>query len=231
MIPPPPPEGSTQILEQTVDHALEIIRPGFHMGLDLVLALIPFFLALLIFRKDHPIRPVLWWPVWGIFILFLPNAPYVLTDVIHFVAKVRVSPPLPLWAMGLLLLQYFFYFLIGMECFTLSLMLWGRFLRRRGNRFLILPMEWIVLSASSFGMYLGRFERFNSWDFLTTPEHLISRTLIDALGHRPEEITLLFLGLIALVYYLLKGANLLVVWTLRTVQAPSTAEKPDFLQR
>lgn len=231
MTTPPPPEGSTQILEQTVDHAIEIIRPGFHMGLDLVLALIPFVLALLIFRKDHPIRPVLWWPVWGIFILFLPNAPYVLTDVIHFVAKGRVSPPLPPWAMGLLLLQYVFYFLIGMQCFTLSLMLWGRFLRRRGNRFLILPMEWVVLAVSSFGMYLGRFERFNSWNVLTAPEHLISRTLIDAIGHRPEEITLLFLGLIALVYYLLKGANLLVVWTLGVAKAPSAAEKPDFLQR
>ena len=100
------------LLQQSFEQAIAIIRPQFHMGLDLFLALIPLGIALLIFQKKSSVPTILWWPLLAIMVLFLPNAPYVLTDVIHFVAKVRVTPPLPIWAMSLLLLEYFFYFLI-----------------------------------------------------------------------------------------------------------------------
>jgi uncharacterized membrane protein len=194
-------------LAQTLDKALNIIRPDFHMGLDFSLALIPLLIALLIFRHYNGISPLLWWPSLVIFLLFLPNAPYVITDVIHFVAKVRVTPPLPIWAMSLLLLEYFIYFFIGMECFVLSLMLWGRALKRHGHGWLILPLEIAVISLSAFGIYLGRVDRLNTWDVATDPEHLLNQALRDALNPKPQEMTLLFFIAITLIYFLLKGAN------------------------
>jgi uncharacterized membrane protein len=208
------------LLQQTFEQAVAIIRPNFHMGLDLFLASIPFVIALLIFRKKNIIPGILWWPLLVIMVLFLPNAPYVLTDVIHFVAKVRVTPPLPIWAMSLLLVEYFFYFLIGMQCFVIPLMLWGRTLRRRHWGWLTLPLEILMISLSAFGIYLGRIDRLNSWDVVTNPEHLMVQALRDATNPKPEEMTLLFFLAVFVVYYLIKTVNVLIARLLARDVAP-----------
>jgi len=208
------------LLQQTFEQAVAIIRPNFHMGLDLFLASIPLVIALLIFRKKNIIPGILWWPLLVIMVLFLPNAPYVLTDVIHFVAKVRVTPPLPIWAMSLLLVEYFFYFLIGMQCFVIPLMLWGRTLRRRHWGWLTLPLEILMISLSAFGIYLGRIDRLNSWDLVTNPEHLMVQALRDATNPKPEEMTLLFFLAVFVVYYLIKTVNVLIAKLLARDVAP-----------
>lgn len=195
-----------EVVEQTVETALELIQPNFHMGIDVSLAVIPFLLALLLFRGGA-LPSLLWWPLLLIFVLFVPNAPYVLTDVIHFVAKVRVTPPLPIWAMSILLLEYIVYFLLGMQCFTLSLMLWGRFLKELGHRHVIIPLELAMIASTSFAIYLGRIERFNSWDVVTEPDRLIVRALRDLSLPHPLELTIIFFMVVLLVHYLLKAMN------------------------
>jgi uncharacterized membrane protein len=180
------------------------------MGLDLMLAIIPFVIAMLIFRDKSRIPSLVWWPLLGIMVLFLPNAPYVLTDVIHFVAKIRVTPPLPIWAMSLLLLEYFLYFLIGMECFVITLMLWERMLRRHRRGWLIIPLELLIMSLSAFGIYLGRIDRLNSWDVVTDPERLVNQTLHDVLTLKTEGMTLLFFLAVVVVFYLIKALNILI---------------------
>lgn len=208
------------LIQQSFEQAIAIIRPQFHMGLDLFLAFTPFVIALLIFRKKSSVPAILWWPLLAIMVLFLPNAPYVLTDVIHFVAKVRVTPPLPIWAMSLLLLEYFFYFLIGMECFVISMMLWGRTLRRHHWGWLIFPLEILMISLSAFGIYLGRIDRLNSWDVVTNPEHLMNQALRDALNPKPQEMTLLFFLVLLVVFYLIKTVNILIARLLARDIAP-----------
>lgn len=198
------------LLEQTFEQAVAIVRPNFHMGLDLMLAIIPFVIAMLIFRDKSRIPSLVWWPLLGIMVLFLPNAPYVLTDVIHFVAKIRVTPPLPIWAMSLLLLEYFLYFLIGMECFVITLMLWERMLRRHRRGWLIIPLELLIMSLSAFGIYLGRIDRLNSWDVVTDPERLVNQTLHDVLTLKTEGMTLLFFLAVVVVFYLIKALNILI---------------------
>jgi uncharacterized membrane protein len=194
------------LLEQTYEQALALITPNFHMGLDLTLAFTPFLLALLLFRSVRIPGP-LWWPLFGIFVLFLPNAPYVLTDVIHFVSKVRTTPPLPIWAMSILLFQYILYFLFGMQCFTLSIMLWDDLLRRRGLGLLIIPLELLLIGASSFAIYLGRIDRLNNWDAVTDPKGLLDHALRDAMMPKPLELTLIFFVAVTVIHYLLKGMN------------------------
>jgi len=198
------------VLQQTFEQAIAIVRPNFHMGLDLMLAIIPFVIALLIFSEKSRIPSLVWWPLLGIMLLFLPNAPYVLTDVIHFVAKIRVTPPLPIWAMSLLLLEYFLYFLIGMECFVIPLMLWERMLRRHRRGWLIIPFELLIMSLSAFGIYLGRIDRLNSWDVVTDPERLVNQALHDVLALKTEEMTLLFLLAVIVIFYLIKVLNILI---------------------
>ena len=198
------------LLEQTFEQAVAIVRPNFHMGLDLMLAIIPFVIALLIFSEKSRIPSLVWWPLLGIMVLFLPNAPYVLTDVIHFVAKIRVTPPLPIWAMSLLLLECFLYFLIGMECFVIPLMLWERMLRRHRRGWLIIPLELLIMSLSAFGIYLGRIDRLNSWDVVTDPERLVNQALHDIIMLKPEETTFLFLLAVIVIFYLIKVLNILI---------------------
>jgi len=190
------------------------------MGLDLSLALIPFLLSLLLFRSVK-LHGLLWWPLFAVFVLFLPNAPYVLTDVIHFVARVRVIPPLPIWAMSILLFEYILYFLFGMQCFTLSIMLWDSVLERRGLGCLIVPMELLLIAASSFAIYLGRIERINSWDVVTDPRGLLGHALRDATMPKPLELTVIFFVAVTLIHYLLKGMNSFV----RFLISPKAADR------
>ena len=203
---PPVTLPSRALLEQTIDQAIAVIQPNFHMGLDISLALIPFLLALLLFRSTK-LPSLLWWPLFAVFVLFLPNAPYVLTDVIHFVSKVRVTPPLPIWAMSILLFEYILYFLFGMQCFTLSIMLWGRLLKRHGLGWLVLPLELLLIAASSFAIYLGRIDRLNSWDVVTDPRGLLDHALRDATMPKPLELTVIFFVAVMVIHYLLKGMN------------------------
>ena len=39
-----------------------------------------------------------------------------------------------------------------------------------------------MLALSSFGVYLGRFQRWNSWDVLTRPR-LLAQDILPALAH------------------------------------------------
>lgn len=204
------PPDISPMLEQTLGQAIEIIRPNFHLGWNLFLALSPLFLSLLLFRHHPLIHTLLWWPLLGAMVLLLPNAPYVLTDIIHFVAKLRITPPLPIWAMSLLLLEYFLYFLIGMQSFTLSLMLWGRNLKHHLSGWFIVSIELIVLGLSAFAMYLGRFDRLNSWNILSAPEKLLDESIREAIAPRSEEITLIFFVTITLLFYILKSGNLFI---------------------
>jgi uncharacterized membrane protein len=215
---PMPPHA---LVEQTIEQAIEVIRPNFHMGLDLSLALIPFLLALLLFR-DTKLPGLLRWPLFAVFVLFLPNAPYVLTDVIHFVAKIRVTPPLPVWAMSILLFEYVLYFLFGMQCFTLSIMLWDSVLKRLGFGWLILPLELLLIAASSFAIYLGRIDRLNSWDVVTDPRGLLDHALRDVTMPKPLELTVIFFVAVTVIHYLLKGMNSFV----RFLVSPQAADRP-----
>ena len=217
--------GNHPAIEQTLDQAVTIITPNFHIGIDLALAIIPLLLALVTFRRSFHTPRIVWWPLLIVFVLFLPNSSYVLTDVIHFVQKVRVIPPLPLWAMSLLLFECFFYFLFGMQCFTLSVMIWGRFLKRHGVGWLVFPLEIAIVALSSFAMYLGRIDRLNSWNVVTDPHDLMDHALRDAAAPRPMELTLLFFCVVTVVYFLLKGSNLFVAGLLRHPPEPQEATR------
>jgi uncharacterized membrane protein len=74
--------------------------PHFSMGKNFVLALVPFGLSLVLFRLKLPRYNFwwncLWWMLALAFLLFLPNAAYVLTDIIHLIALLQTPPLLSL---------------------------------------------------------------------------------------------------------------------------------------
>lgn len=97
-----------------------------------------------------------------VWLLFFPNAPYLVTDLVHL----RPVPPVPLWA-DILLLQFFIWLalMIGFASLFEMQALVRRWLGNRASwGFAVLS-----LALAGFGVYLGRFERWNSWDVVISP--------------------------------------------------------------
>jgi uncharacterized membrane protein len=109
-----------------------------------------------------------------IWLLFFPNAPYMLTDYIH----IRESPvPTPLWWDALMLSSFVW---TALMLGFLSLYLMQDVWRAGIGRFGSWVLAALALGVGSFGVYLGRFVRLNSWDALLHPRsvaHIIAAQL------------------------------------------------------
>lgn len=122
-----------------------------------------------------------------IWLLFFPNAPYMLTDYIH----IREFPlRSPLW-WDVLMLSSFVWTSLMLGFFSLSLMqdVW----RAHWGRFVSWLFVVLALGLGSFGVYLGRFVRLNSWDALLHPRsvaYIIANQLEDPV-HQPRLIGVL----------------------------------------
>ena len=95
-------------------------------------------------------------------LLFFPNAPYILTDLLHL----RARAPVPLWYDLILLLTFA---LLGLFLGFVSL----RMMQDVINGYFGFAAGWLfalaALGAGGLGIYIGRFLRWNSWDLLTRP--------------------------------------------------------------
>jgi uncharacterized membrane protein len=181
------------------------------MLLNVGLATIPLLLAAILFRPEWR-RGLIWWLGLALFILFLPNAPYVFTDLLHLVLKIRKQPPLPMSAIILLVIPQYIVFVGGaMEAYTLSLFWLGRYLQSQGLSQWVRPMEWLLHALSALGIYLGRFVRLNSWDAFKDPVAVFTE-VFDAFD---SEKAAIFIGasfvVIAVVYAILKFLTKCVV--------------------
>ncbi len=148
--------------------------------------------ALLVGRYATTGEWVFLWMVWNLFLawlLFLPNAPYMVTDLLHL----RPRAGVPLWYDALLLFTFAW---AGCVLGFASLSV----VHRRVEAWLGRAAGWAVVGGvgllSGFGIYLGRFLRWNSWDVLTRPgalaEDVLVRVLRPADHPRTWAITLLF---------------------------------------
>ncbi len=168
---------------------------------NLVLAAVPLAASRSLLHADRrgvsTTGQVLCFALW---LLFLPNAPYILTDLVHLVPQERI----PLWYDLAVLLSFAG---TGLMFGYLSLVdVHGLVERRFGHK-----TGWVIavgsLMLSGFGIYLGRFLRWNSWEVVTRPEGLLA-DLADQLMNpgtpiRTLAVTLIFgltltLGYVAL---------------------------------
>ncbi len=137
---------------------------------NLFLAAIPFPLALLadwLLRARQRVAAV---PAFAGWLLFLPNAPYLVTDILH----VQRSDA-PLWYDALL---YGSFAVSGiLLCFG-SVALVHVVVRARLGSVAGWTLAMASLLLSGFGVYLGRVERWNSWNFWQTPR-LLARSILE----------------------------------------------------
>jgi uncharacterized membrane protein len=131
--------------------------------------------------QRHPLAMIVILAVW---LLFLPNAFYLMTELHHLAGPLEV----PLWYD---ILAVFCVGTTGLlvalqSVFMVTVLLGGYF-----SRFVRRAMVVACLFLSSFGMYIGRFLRANSWDAFIQPIQLmknISREMF-AFGKLGEAMT------------------------------------------
>jgi uncharacterized membrane protein len=142
------------------------------MAWNLFLALIPAALAAAVFRPSVR-RTAVWWAGAAAFVAFLPNAPYVLTDVLHLPADLRAasgSGALTLAVLG----AYAGFAAAGFSAYAFSILRLSAYLRRAGlSAAAIVGVELSLHLLAAVGIVLGRVFRFNSWDLLARPEAVL----------------------------------------------------------
>lgn len=146
-----------------------IFLPG-----NLFLAWLPFLFSLYLPKENAALslKVLLLLMCW---LLFFPNAPYVITDLVHL----KPRPNSPYWFDIVLLTSFAWNSLV---LGFVSLLKIQAFLENKLKPY----QSWFLISGtlvlSSFGIYLGRFQRWNSWDIVARPVSLFT-DILDKMLH------------------------------------------------
>lgn len=171
----------------------------FFLGWNLFLAWVPLIFAL---TWQHRLKygPLAKWKsisMYCLWLLFFPNAPYLITDLVHL--NTRFNPAI--WADTLLL---FSCALAGLVVGVYSLHIVHQLIIRHLGEF----KAWIVVLTSiiltGYGIYLGRVQRWNSWDLFTRPVTLLSDTFNQMVNPQAIKMTIGFSVLLFLIYFMFK---------------------------
>ena len=133
---------------------------------NVFLAIIPYAITMYLNTKPNlnKLKLGFWFLVW---LAFLPNAPYIITDLLHL----RVANDTLVWLDILVVLSFA---LSGLFLFYLSLIDMQHIMAKRFKRMPIKNLTIELLFLCGFGVYLGRFLRYNSWEIISNPQYLIS---------------------------------------------------------
>lgn len=136
----------------------------FFLPYNLILAIIPLLIAWLIVRYSRKEKKS--WLLLGaglfVWLIFFPNAPYMMTDFIHLKARSGI----PIWFDTIIILSFV---AAGLLAGWKSLYLLQKAIETRFDK----TTGWVFAGTSvglaGFGVYLGRFLRLNSWDLFLDP--------------------------------------------------------------
>lgn len=191
--------------------ALVAIRMKMSHSIQYIFLIWNLFLAWIPFEVSRHLKPngnkLLNGLLFCIWLLFFPNALYIITDLIH----IRDYPHkmVPGWYDAILI---FSSSLMGLLFAFLSLFNAERFLRNFVSK---KWMGWVtggILFISSFGVYLGRFQRWNSWDIVQRPLALfqdIGERFVNPFEHlRTWAVTFILFGLFGIMYLFMRFIKL-----------------------
>jgi uncharacterized membrane protein len=153
-----------------------IVRNRFWMTWNLILAAVPAVLAPLVFRRRGP-RTAGWWAGAGLVLLFLPNAPYVVTDLVHLRGDVVLAHSDLAVITGVLPL-YAAFIAAGFVAYAVVLSEAGRYLASVGLGRWRTGAELAAHAVCAVGVVLGRVARLNSWEPVTQPYGTLERIVL-----------------------------------------------------
>ncbi len=174
---------------------------------NLFLAFIPLFLSFWLFLRRTKKRSLLWWIGFVAFISFLPNASYVLTDIIHLIDAIRAN--YSIWITTLIFIPlHILAIALGWEAYVVSLINQGYYLKKQGASKFIFSSELMIHVLSAVGIFLGRFRRFNSWDLVTKPNILLTSAVDDLNSKEPLLVIAITFIILTTLYWLTKQVTL-----------------------
>jgi uncharacterized membrane protein len=171
----------------------------WYLPYNLLLGVIPLFLAIWLMH----ILKVRGWKNWQgvvvtvLWLLFLPNSFYIVTDFIHLYEYGRVDIVQDI----IMIMQFSF---VGMAVGFWSLLLVHRQLLRRMREHAAHAVIMGVLLLCGFAIYLGRELRWNSWDAVAQPYALVT----DVFAH----LLVPQLWVTTLGFFLSLGSLYVVLW-------------------
>jgi uncharacterized membrane protein len=129
---------------------------------NLFLAWIPYLITLFL-----PKLPTRWLaiPLLIVWLVFLPNAPYIITDLLH----IHYRNGVPLWYDVMMIFSFAW---TGLLLGFISLLDVQTYLEENIGKRLAAGIMAGVIALCAFGVYLGRYQRYNTWDLLHEPYQL-----------------------------------------------------------
>ncbi len=194
-------QGNIGTYFSSIDQLREIKSTGTFAFLlwNLFLAWIPYILALL-FQRWIAKGKSLWLtgPLFFAWLVFLPNAPYIITDFLHL----RWRHPIPHW-FDLMTLFIFAY--VGLKLGLSAV----RLIHRSVAAVYSKKLAWLIsicsLMLCGHGVYLGRVLRYNTWDLLYQPMEILRDFLHGAIYplQNPGASMAWIMGVFLVLIYLL----------------------------
>ncbi len=133
---------------------------------NLFLAFIPYAITQWLIGYPHKKNRALFFAACFIWLLFIPNSFYILTDLFHL----DQHKNMPLWYdLALLFSCAWNGLMFGILSVRQMEIVFQRFYAPKFDLLFLYP----VMLLNALGVYLGRFLRFNSWDIFTNPFYLI----------------------------------------------------------
>jgi len=163
---------------------------------NLFLAWLPLLGAAVAYNLNHLPTRFRWLPIIGfsiLWLIFLPNSGYLITDIIHL----KQSRVVPLWYDLITLVSFAW---TGSFLGIVSLFLMQELVRRIAGKAASWLFVMAVLVLNGFGIYFGRFLRWNSWDVLFRPSSLIGEIIDGLLNPMAHMQTIAFAGLFTLLF-------------------------------
>jgi uncharacterized membrane protein len=178
-------------------------RPVYYfLYWNLFLAAVPWFISLAVSSKFVIAKPkLLTVALFIVWLLFFPNAPYIITDLYYLKNHTE---------------RMFWYDLIMILLFAWTGLLFGFFSLDRIkkiwegklSRVKSIVLICILLFLCAFGIYLGRYLRWNSWEIFTEPKQFfldVLDRLIKPTDHRRTwGFTLSMGGFLNILYWSFK---------------------------
>lgn len=165
---------------------------------NLFLAFIPWWVSNFLKKKESLL--LIHIPLLIVWLLFLPNSPYILTDLFHL----KPRPYFPLWFDLVVVLSFA---LIGMIVFLKSLRDMFTILKKYVSPFYVTIITPVIFWLISFGLYLGRYLRFNSWNVVNHPFRLMKQSFDTLFEKDTIAFTCVFSLFMWFIYYLVANFN------------------------
>ena len=151
------------------------------MGINLILAVLPLLMSFFIFQRSlwekhsaTDVASIVFRTIhifaMAVFFIFLPNAPYTITDLIHLIRQIRDYKYFNLTDSQILyglIPQYFIFIFLGMSCYTIAFRKFLLFIQEgKSKEYVVWILKFVIPLFMSFGVFLGRNYRYNSWDVI-----------------------------------------------------------------